>query len=167
MLIDNELGSEIDLTKASSYSFEIDRQAKIKAEDEQNAIPQHNTIQPKVYKAKEANTVSRFVIMVNSKTTVSNEQVSNLPHTVELNQNYPNPFNPSTTIVFGLPESGKVHLEVFDVLGRKVATLINGELKTAGRHTLNFDAKNLSSGMYIYRLQAGNTTITKKLTLIK
>ncbi|MFY0685451.1 MAG: T9SS type A sorting domain-containing protein, partial [Balneola sp.] len=80
---------------------------------------------------------------------------------------YPNPFNPSTSIAFGLPASGNVTLEVFDLLGRKVATLLHNENRTAGRHTINFDASSLSSGMYIYRLKAGNSVVTKKLTLIK
>ncbi len=98
---------------------------------------------------------------------LSSEDELGIPNSVELQQNYPNPFNPSTYINFGVPTSGKVTLEVFDVLGRKVATLINGENRVAGRHTINFDAQNLASGMYIYRLQAGNSVLTKKLTLIK
>ncbi len=98
---------------------------------------------------------------------LSSEDELGIPNSVELQQNYPNPFNPSTSINFGVPTSGKVTLEVFDVLGRKVATLINAENRVAGRHTINFDAQNLASGMYIYRLQAGNSVLTKKLTLIK
>lgn len=107
------------------------------------------------------------MITINSGTSVSNEPLVDLPSKVELQQNYPNPINPSTSIAFGIPETGKVTLEVFDLLGRKVATLLNGERKPAGRYTINFDARNLSSGMYIYRLQARNSIITKKLTLIK
>ncbi len=168
-LVDNETGTEIDLSKASSYSFEIESETATKAQNpiqtQDIASPQHRVISPKVMKAK--STGSRFTIQINSKTSVSNESAFDFPQSVELQQNYPNPFNPTTSIAFGIPESGKVRLEVFDVLGRKVATLINSENKAAGRHTVNFDAKNLSSGMYIYRLQAGNTLITKKLTLIK
>lgn len=115
---------------------------------------------------KEQAPPNRFQIFVDGL-ALSNENNLEIPNTVELQQNYPNPFNPSTSINFGVPTSGKVTLEVFDVLGRKVATLINGENKVAGRHTINFDAKNLASGMYIYRLQAGNSVLTKKLTLIK
>ncbi len=96
-----------------------------------------------------------------------NERLADLPNQVELRQNYPNPFNPSTNIAFGLPESGKVTLEVFDMLGRKVATLLNKETKSAGRYSVQFDAGSLASGLYIYRLVAGSTVITKKLTLIK
>ncbi len=168
-LLDNETGIEIDLTKASSYRFEIESETAAKAQNpiqtQDIASPQHGVISPTVMKAK--STGSRFTIKANSKTSVSNEQVAGLPQAVELQQNYPNPFNPTTSIAFGLPESGTVRLEVFDVLGRKVSTLLNGENKIAGRHSVTFDARNLSSGMYIYRLQSGNTVITKKLTLIK
>jgi len=102
-----------------------------------------------------------------AETVPGDEEDSDLPTVVELQQNYPNPFNPVTTINYSIPEQSRVRLEVFDVLGRKVATLLDGENKTAGRYSVRFDARNLASGMYIYRLQAGNKTITKKLTLIK
>ncbi|MEX2362082.1 MAG: T9SS type A sorting domain-containing protein, partial [Balneolaceae bacterium] len=82
-------------------------------------------------------------------------------------QNYPNPFNPSTAISYELPEASDVTLQVYDMTGRQIATLINREAKSAGRHTVQFDAGRLSSGVYIYRMKAGNTVITKKLTLIK
>ncbi len=81
-------------------------------------------------------------------------------------QNYPNPFNPSTLINFQIPVNGQVFLNVYDMLGREVAVLVNGPIQ-AGYHQITFDAKNLSSGMYIYRLKAGSTVITRKLTLIK
>ncbi len=165
-LVDNETGTEIDLAKASSYSFEMESGAKTKNVDSHDlATPTHGVLSPRVMKAK--STGSRFTIQINSKISVSNESAIELPQAVELQQNYPNPFNPSTTIAFGIPESGKVTLEVFDVLGRKVATLLNGDNKSAGRHSVQFDASSLSSGMYIYRLQAGNSVITNKLTLIK
>ncbi|MEX0843624.1 MAG: alpha-amylase family glycosyl hydrolase, partial [Balneolaceae bacterium] len=77
-----------------------------------------------------------------------------LPNTFRLNQNYPNPFNPSTVISYQLAGNSEVTLEVFDMLGRKVSTLVN-ERKSAGSYQVNFDASNLSSGMYFYRLQAG------------
>ncbi len=164
-LIDNEAKTETDLTKASSYSFEIESEANEKAVKTQEiASPQHGVISPTVMKAKA--TGSRFTIQINSKTSVGNEQIANLPQSVELQQNYPNPFNPSTTISYQLPTNGKVQLQVFDMLGRQVAELVNGQVE-AGYHQVNFDARNLASGMYIYRLQAGNSVITKKLTLIK
>ncbi len=89
-----------------------------------------------------------------------------LPASFALHQNYPNPFNPSTTINFDLPENGNVSLVVYDVLGREVATLVNGELN-AGRHEAVFDASSLASGIYMYKLQAGAQTEVKRMLLLK
>lgn len=83
-----------------------------------------------------------------------------------LNQNYPNPFNPSTIIVFNLKESGKVTLTVYDVLGIKLQTLVN-EVKPSGSHQIVFNASGLSSGIYYYTLQTGNSSETKKMLLLK
>ncbi|MBO6525323.1 MAG: CHRD domain-containing protein [Balneolaceae bacterium] len=83
-----------------------------------------------------------------------------------LDQNYPNPFNPSTAISFTLSESGNTTLKVFNMLGQEVVTLANERL-SAGSYTYNFDASSLASGMYIYRLQAQNQTVTKRMMLIK
>lgn len=93
-----------------------------------------------------------------------NEQEA--PVTFALDQNYPNPFNPTTNIRFGLPESADVTLEIFNMLGQRVDLLVN-ERKPSGYHTITFDAGNLSSGVYIYRIQAGNYMETRKFTLIK
>jgi hypothetical protein len=89
-----------------------------------------------------------------------------LPVTIELGQNYPNPFNPTTTIRYALPEAAQVRLSVFNLLGQEVAVLVNG-MRPAGISTVNFDASNLSSGVYIYRLTDGAQTITRKLLLVK
>ncbi len=88
------------------------------------------------------------------------------PSKISLEQNYPNPFNPSTNIDFTITQASHVKLSVFDILGRKVATLINNKM-TAGIHSIRFDASRLSSGVYFYRLDTGGQSITKKLTLIK
>ena len=81
-------------------------------------------------------------------------------------QAYPNPFNPSTNINFTIPVKSDITLKVFDMLGREIAELANG-IKEAGSYTVNFDASNLSSGVYIYQLHIGNEVHTKKMTLIK
>ena len=81
-------------------------------------------------------------------------------------QNYPNPFNPSTIIEFHIANSGFVSLKVFDVLGNEVTTLVN-EVKSAGEYEVEFNAANLSSGIYLYKLQSGNFSQTRKMTLIR
>ncbi len=86
--------------------------------------------------------------------------------TFELSQNYPNPFNPSTKISYTLGERSNVTLKVFDVLGREVASLVN-TTQEAGKHEVNFDAQNLSSGLYIYTLSAGSFKQSKKMMLLK
>ncbi|MRR37883.1 T9SS type A sorting domain-containing protein [bacterium] len=89
-----------------------------------------------------------------------------LPKAVVLDQNYPNPFNPSTTITYALPTSSDVRLSVFDMLGREVSVLVN-ERRDAGVHEVAFDGSGLSSGVYLYRLQAGGFVRTRKLVLLQ
>ncbi len=91
---------------------------------------------------------------------------SGIPAQYSISQNYPNPFNPTTTIKFGLPQSGLTKLIIYDIQGRVVQTLINKEM-SAGFHTITFDASKLSNGVYFYRIQAGNFNETKKLILLK
>jgi hypothetical protein len=81
-------------------------------------------------------------------------------------QNYPNPFNPSTTINFILPQPADVKLFIFNSLGEKVAELLNREMN-AGFQSINFDASNLNSGLYFYRISTGNFVDVKKMMLIK
>jgi Secretion system C-terminal sorting domain len=90
----------------------------------------------------------------------------NVPAKYELSQNYPNPFNPTTNIDYTIPTSGFVTLKVFNILGQEVATLTNGYQKS-GNYTATFNASNLASGVYLYRLEAGSVSITKKLVLLK
>jgi photosystem II stability/assembly factor-like uncharacterized protein/subtilisin-like proprotein convertase family protein len=91
---------------------------------------------------------------------------SEKPSSFKLAQNYPNPFNPATTITYQLPTFSDVKLEVFDVLGRKVASLVNAT-QPAGTYSVNFNASHLASGIYFYRLQAGSFVETKKMMLVK
>ncbi len=98
------------------------------------------------------------------------KNTNNIPASFKLFQNYPNPFNPSTIIRFNVPSTGKLHslvkLVVYDILGREVATLLN-ENKVPGEYSVEFNASNLASGVYIYRLQAGDFVSAKKMVLIK
>ena len=99
--------------------------------------------------------------------SVSNDiQTGSVPLEFLLFQNYPNPFNPSSTIKFGIPEAAVVKLDVYNLLGQKVKSLVNAQ-KSAGYHTVTFNASDLSSGMYIYRIQAGDFIQIKRMTLIK
>lgn len=89
-----------------------------------------------------------------------------MPREFALNQNFPNPFNPTTRISYALPQASDVRLQIFDLLGRNVVTLVNTQMP-AGRHIVDFDASRLASGIYIYRLQAGDKTFAKRMTLVK
>jgi hypothetical protein len=107
---------------------------------------------------------------VENMTAVENEE--SLPKEFSLDYNYPNPFNPATTIRYKLPERSAVSLKIFNILGSEVLTLVN-EVQSAGTHSVIFDAKNnkhsysLASGVYIYRLQAGNFVQSRKMILLK
>lgn len=96
-------------------------------------------------------------------TSVDNDQLQNR---FELSQNYPNPFNPTTTISYSIPKQSNVSLKVFDIVGREVAVLVDKE-KSAGSHKIDFNASELSSGVYIYRLQSDDFSETKKMMLLK
>ena len=89
-----------------------------------------------------------------------------VPNSFALEQNYPNPFNPVTTIAYTVPAIGKVRLEVFDVLGRSVAVLFDGD-QTVGTYTVRFDGTHLASGLYLYRLTAGTNVQVKKMMMLK
>jgi len=94
------------------------------------------------------------------------ENLGGTPKSYELSQNYPNPFNPTTNIEFTVPTSGMVRLEIANVLGQQIASLVD-QTMSAGRYIVQFNATNLPSGLYFYRLTAGTTVITRKMMLMK
>jgi photosystem II stability/assembly factor-like uncharacterized protein len=121
----------------------------------------------------DGNIIRGWAVTSNGRIAMYNEIISgiannqnNIPENYSLMQNYPNPFNPSTKISFSLPKAGNVSLVVYDLLGREVATLFN-EFTTAGNHTIDFNASSLSSGVYLYKIQAGDFTDTRKMVLVK
>ncbi len=92
--------------------------------------------------------------------------IDQIPLDFSLKQNYPNPFNPSTRIGFSVAKTGNVELNIYNLLGKKVAAVITGE-KSAGFHEVTFDASELPSGVYFYKLQSGNSVKTKKMLLLR
>jgi hypothetical protein len=96
----------------------------------------------------------------------TNEETFDSSFSTTLSQNYPNPFNPTTTFSFELSQPGKVRLSIFNIVGQEVAILQNN-LLSAGKHAVNFDGSNLSSGTYFYMLKTDDHLLTKKFTLIK
>ena len=109
---------------------------------------------------------SEAKISVRVHVTSEQEIQASLPKQFELQQNYPNPFNPTTTIRYGLPQKANVQLSVYNILGQKVESLVSGSQK-AGWHQVRFDAHQLASGLYIYRLVAGDHVMVRKLMLVK
>jgi len=109
--------------------------------------------------------LSDWIISDNSG-IVSVDETEPIPEKYELYQNYPNPFNPETIIKFALPEAGIVRLTVYSILGEKVTVLVNG-IMNAGYHRVAFNAANLSSGIYIYKIEAKDFTEKKKMILVK
>ena len=95
-----------------------------------------------------------------------NNSNSTIPENYNLSQNYPNPFNPSTNISFSLPKQGFVKLTIFDATGREVSQIVNENL-SAGNYSYSFNAANLSSGVYFYKLIVNDYVSVKKMTLIK
>ena len=88
------------------------------------------------------------------------------PQTAILDQNYPNPFNATTTLRYAVPASGQVRLTVYNIVGQKVATLVDAP-QSAGYHTISWNGTNLASGVYVYQLQANGQTLTHKMLLLK
>ena len=119
---------------------------------------------------KSSNTVNQnqmgfwYVYQQSTITDVENEET--IPTVFKLEQNYPNPFNPSTKIKFAVPEKSNVLIKVYDILGSEVVTLVNQEMD-AGWYENNFNAAGLSSGVYLFRMEAGNFISTKKMVLLR
>lgn len=121
-----------------------------------------DTIQPLPIVQKTTLDQVNFIIQRRNTTSIENEK----PLRYALDQNYPNPFNPSTVINYELPVKSMISLKVFDMLGREVSTLVNGQI-SAGQHSVTFDASLLSSGLYFYQLQTAEFTQTRRMLLIK
>ncbi len=151
LLVDNESGEEINLLLYPEHTFFHSTKTKAKI-----ANPSY---QKRLVSKESLDT--RFSILITTE-----EIEANVPREIFLDQNYPNPFNPSTTIPFGLNEASNVELAIYDILGRKVQTLVNSTL-SPGRYDIRFDAGTLASGIYFYRLVTDKGVFIKRFTLIK
>ncbi len=153
-LIDNKSKSKTDLTQQSTFSFAQNGSKDIVAPN------QSVSGMPKVT-SKQKNREARFTLRISP-----GDDAAHLPNDFKLEQNYPNPFNPTTKIQFDLPVQSFTELSIFDMLGRRVTTLVQEEL-SAGTHTFDWDASHYSSGVYLYRLVTNEAVVTKKMSLIK
>lgn len=167
-------------TEVNNYGFEVERQVGSRQSAVGNwemigFVEGHgNSNSPKEYSFIDDNVLSgkyayRLKQIDNDGTYEFSKVIEidvDAPLGYELSQNYPNPFNPATTIRYSLPETGKVKLAIYDVLGQEVKTLVD-EIKEAGVHTISFNASNLNSGIYFYKLEADNFVNIKKMSLIK
>jgi hypothetical protein len=162
-------------TEVNNYGFNVERKANSGQWEKVGFVNGNgNSNSPKEYSYIDNNLFggSKFFYRLKQVDNDGQFEYSDLvkveviPNKFGLSQNYPNPFNPGTTIRFSIPEAGNVKLNVFNSLGEEVANLAD-EFREAGIYNINFDAKNLSSGMYIYRIEAGNFVQTRKMTLLK
>lgn len=158
---------------ASSYTWSVNNSSVVNVEvdSQDNAVAY---LRPKgsindsaeITVTDTGNNYSKTFLYVIEALATSSEEENLNPDSFQLFQNYPNPFNPVTTIGFILPEAQDITLEVFDITGRKVGTLLNRKIQ-AGEHAVTFNATNISSGVYFYRLTTEEYSMIKKMTLIK
>ncbi len=163
-------------TETNNSSFVVERKSDQKSEFTQiaNVPGRGTTTQPVSYSYTDADLTAgtytyrlKQIDLDGTFEYIGTIEVEVVPPKVfALEQNYPNPFNPTTTIKYSVPVKGFVNMSIFNVLGEKVTDLINKEVE-AGSYELNFNASNLSSGVYFYKLEAGNFTSIKKMMLIK
>ncbi|MDR9409816.1 MAG: T9SS type A sorting domain-containing protein [Balneolaceae bacterium] len=161
-LIDNTTGNTIDLNRQNQYSFMLNPTSE-KAKDQKQRKISENQPFAKLADYKQD---ARFILVIDYGVREQDMVDINLPQKFQLQQNYPNPFNPVTVIQFQLADQSKVELSVYDLTGREVATLVNKPMQ-AGNHQVNFNAQDLSSGVYIYTLKAGAQMMSRKLTIVK
>ena len=153
---DYETGENVDMRSVSEYAFDATAPVAAKVN------PLSILTGPAAVMQKSKTTGTRFAVTVGPPTLNTEDKAS----VFVLEQNYPNPFNPSTVINYSVANSGKVSLIVYNILGQKVAELVN-EIKTAGSYNVTWNAASAASGVYYYRLEAGEQTLIRKMMLIK
>ncbi|MEO1023912.1 MAG: T9SS type A sorting domain-containing protein, partial [Bacteroidota bacterium] len=154
-LYDYKTGAVIDLSEQNEYAFEVE-------ETQQKSARSILDVQAVEMVSEDTN--RRFALVLTpSQTTVSNEEEVTVER-FALDQNYPNPFNPTTNIRYTVPNSGLVNVSVYNVMGQKVATLVNST-QSAGTYTSTWNAASSASGIYYYRLESAGQSITRQMTL--
>ncbi len=151
-----------DLRSVETYDFDI---SVVGSNQKANPISILNSVMGQEMKFK-SNQTPRFGITITPSVSSVGVEPGDEPTAFALAQNYPNPFNPSTTINYSVKNTGAVTLSVYNLMGQKVAELVN-ETKSAGSYNVTWNASQAASGMYYYRLEAGGQTLTRKMTLIK
>lgn len=173
LIIDTNVEDEFNLEVSSLESFVGYKIRLIDLEEEKS----HNLVSgfslsfsPRVRSLGRGNEhkTPRFMLEIVPDSNYKDEfgDETDTPRVIELFQNYPNPFNPTTSLSFYIPETNKVRVSVFNVVGQPVAVLFDGTL-SAGEHILDWDATENPSGMYIYQLEVGTKVLTRKMTLVK
>ena len=160
-LLDLQTGERTAMDPGESYHFTLEEAGMQKGIASREELQSDGT---PVMKADAA--PSRFRVLVTEGVPTSTGY-ADLPESFDLKQNYPNPFNPTSTIRYALPETSDVRMEVFNVLGQRVALLVDEQQQLPGYHSVTFDGSRLASGVYIYRIQAGSFIETRKMMLIK
>ncbi|MDZ7683646.1 MAG: T9SS type A sorting domain-containing protein [Fodinibius sp.] len=157
-LRDGVTGDEVDMRAQNYWHFSI----QTGSGDSLQNKGRGRTMLPKKLTTKQEEK-ARFRITVRTNGGMNSVEV---PETFALEQNYPNPFNPSTSIPYALPRRAEVRITVYNVLGQRLRTLVDGE-RAAGSHEVQFDGSNLASGLYFYRIKVGSYSETRSMTLIK
>jgi hypothetical protein len=164
-LEDRNSNKKISLRNKSNYAFTININQEKQSEGSNTSTSTDKKINrptgPPVIAKKQKKRRSRFVLTIDPGNTNGD-----LPAQFALGDNYPNPFNPETNIPYEVPVESHVRIVVYDILGRRVSTLLNSRQK-AGRHTLTHDFSDLASGVYIYRMLTDGNQFTRKMLLIK
>lgn len=160
-LYNRSLDKTINMHEENSYTFELDE--AIHQKESPTSILESLQTQHVAQKSKNGNQ-ARFVVRL-ANTPVGTEENTE-PLTYELKQNYPNPFNPVTNITYSIQDPGMVRLSIYNVMGQLINTLV-AERKTEGRYNVQWNAGNIASGVYYYRLEVNNKVFTNMMTLIK
>ncbi len=162
----NNYGFEVEKSEAGGMNSEWKTIGFVKGHGNSNSPKEYSFVDTKVstgkylYRLKQIDNNGQFEYSKNVEVSFMK------PNEFKLEQNYPNPFNPSTTIRFNLPEASAVKIILYNILGQELRILVN-EFKESGVNTINFDASGLNSGMYIYKIEAGNFVQARKMTLLK